>query len=300
MVGLETLRTRKLRAAAKAKLGNCYEAVQILENQYGMKFGNSNVYEERNAPVFIFAAGWRSGSTLLQRLIMSKNGAFVWGEPFEQEALIVRMGEAIRALAFGMSPKHKFFSEKCDPAALSQRWTATIAPDVSRLREAYRALFLTLFDPRDYTEVCQRWGVKTVRVSPQYWYLFRWLFPEAKGIFLVRNPYDAYASFRGKAFFHEWPHRPVVGPREFARCWADSVSYFPSQGEKNTMIVRYESMIEEPGVILAIEKFLNLSINRAVLTQKLGSSENNFDELNLIERQIFRHFVHKSAEKYGY
>ena len=37
--------------------------------------------DDVDEPVFLFSAGWRSGSTLLQRLIMSDASIFVWGEP---------------------------------------------------------------------------------------------------------------------------------------------------------------------------------------------------------------------------
>ena len=33
-------------------------------------------------PVFLFSAGWRSGSTLLQRLITHGGEVMMWGEPF--------------------------------------------------------------------------------------------------------------------------------------------------------------------------------------------------------------------------
>ncbi len=37
--------------------------------------------EEDERPIFILSAGWRSGSTLIQRLIMSKERILIWGEP---------------------------------------------------------------------------------------------------------------------------------------------------------------------------------------------------------------------------
>src|SRR5437762_14385522 len=47
-------------------------------------------------PVFVLAAGWRSGSTLLQRALLSH--CFVWGEPFGHAGLIERLAEPLRAV----------------------------------------------------------------------------------------------------------------------------------------------------------------------------------------------------------
>src|SRR5262245_61056868 len=44
-------------------------------------------------PVFVFAACWRSGSTLLQRMLL-KN-CLVWGEPYGPHALIWGMARQI-------------------------------------------------------------------------------------------------------------------------------------------------------------------------------------------------------------
>lgn len=33
-------------------------------------------------PVFILSAGWRSGSTLLHRMIMADEKVMIWGEPY--------------------------------------------------------------------------------------------------------------------------------------------------------------------------------------------------------------------------
>src|SRR5262245_37805430 len=47
-------------------------------------------------PVFVLAAGWRSGSTLVQRALMSQ--CLVWGEPFGHGGLIERLADPLRAI----------------------------------------------------------------------------------------------------------------------------------------------------------------------------------------------------------
>ena len=54
-------------------------------------------FEEQ--PVFIFSAGWRSGSTLLQRMIMEFNkNIIIWGEPFDHSNIHDNMVNQFRTL----------------------------------------------------------------------------------------------------------------------------------------------------------------------------------------------------------
>jgi hypothetical protein len=46
-------------------------------------------------PLFVFSAAWRSGSTLLQRLIVSTERHFLWGEPYDLCDLIRRLADSL-------------------------------------------------------------------------------------------------------------------------------------------------------------------------------------------------------------
>src|SRR5260370_858511 len=60
------------------------------------------------APVFVLAAGWRSGSTLLQRLLMP--ACFIWGEPFGHADLIDSLADHLRC-----------FTHRCPDELLTTR-----------------------------------------------------------------------------------------------------------------------------------------------------------------------------------
>ena len=49
----------------------------------------AQVFEEEfpESPIFLLAAGWRSGSTLLQRILVTDPSVLLWGEPFGEMAL---------------------------------------------------------------------------------------------------------------------------------------------------------------------------------------------------------------------
>ena len=50
-------------------------------------------------PIFVFAAGWRSGSTFLQRLLLPH--CFVWGEPYGRTGMIEAMANSVGAFIDG-------------------------------------------------------------------------------------------------------------------------------------------------------------------------------------------------------
>src|SRR5262245_48832244 len=50
-------------------------------------------------PIFILSAGWRSGSTLVQRCVMSGGEAMIWGEPYGPFGLFDALADPIRRLA---------------------------------------------------------------------------------------------------------------------------------------------------------------------------------------------------------
>ncbi|MEO0535490.1 MAG: hypothetical protein AAF215_16660 [Cyanobacteria bacterium P01_A01_bin.123] len=57
------------------------EAIKTIEVRYlDLKYDNSVA----DSPIFVFSAGWRSGSTLLQRLVMSDKSVVIWGELFNR------------------------------------------------------------------------------------------------------------------------------------------------------------------------------------------------------------------------
>src|SRR3954454_6805561 len=60
--------------------------------------------ESGEEPVFVLAAGWRSGSTLLQRALLSH--CFVWGEPFGHAGLLERMADPLRTVNKGWPEPH--------------------------------------------------------------------------------------------------------------------------------------------------------------------------------------------------
>ena len=182
-----------------------------------------------DAPVFIFSAGWRAGSTLLQRMIMQNNKDIViWGEPFHLSNIFDNMLSQFRCFT-ERYPRDEYFLSRRTGKGLSDQWVANLYPDVEDLVSAHRKFFQTLFSDPALKVGATRWGIKVVRPSIDHAIYLRAMFPQCKIIFTCRDPLDAYASFRKvhDAFFLRWPDSLVATPYAFGvrlptgHSWAD-------------------------------------------------------------------------------
>jgi len=59
-------------------------------------------------PVFVLAAGWRSGSTLLQRMLMPE--CFIWGEPYGHSGMLQSLADPLRCMTADWPEPHFFLS----------------------------------------------------------------------------------------------------------------------------------------------------------------------------------------------
>ena len=123
--------------------------------------GNEIENESEKAPIFILSAGWRSGSTLMQRLIMSKERVLMWGEPYNHAGLIDKLSAPIKAFADAKWPPEQFFLSNYDSDNLSTLWVANLFPDVKYLRQAGRAFISTLLKQPAMEIGFDYWGMIT-------------------------------------------------------------------------------------------------------------------------------------------
>jgi hypothetical protein len=200
-------------------------------------------------PVFLFAAGWRSGSTLVQRVLMSAGDLMVWGEPFARAGLITTLVDQFRCFTPDWPPRAYFIDSFS--GELSDQWIANSYPQVGRLIAAHRAFLLELLAAPAREHGRQRWGFKEVRLGGSHALYLKLLFPRAKFIFLVRDPYACYASFRHyiKSDFVAWPERPVFSAADFGRLWHELAADFQRTcPQVGGFWLRYEDYLADPAV----------------------------------------------------
>lgn len=150
------------------------------------------------------SAGWRSGSTLVQRLLCSDPNTLIWGEPFGEAVPVPRLAAMIEAFVKKAPNRAADAYDEVTrnaTAPLCDLWIPNLNPGFAALRRAHRAFFDTLLMAPARARGYRRWGAKWVRLSAHHARYLKWLYPRAKFVFLVRDPLDAWRSYKGRRWY---------------------------------------------------------------------------------------------------
>lgn len=236
-------------ARLREALGRTSEAARLDEEQ----------------PVFVLSSGWRSGSTLLQRMIMeNRRDLLMWGEPLPHCNIHDGLINQFRAFTAHWPPRPYFLSgmKLADPA---DSWVANLYPDIDDLLKAHRSFHHTLFAEPAYEAGWKSWGLKEVRFTLDHAMYLRALYPNCKIVMLYRNPYDAYLSYShwDVTVFRTWPDRFVSTPYAFGRNWAELTrGYLEGHEKVDALLVRYEDL-DRPGTAERLQSYLGWPVPRA-------------------------------------
>jgi len=220
---------------------------------------------DEEQPVFVLSAGWRSGSTLLQRMIMeNRKDLLMWGEPLPHCNIHDGLVNQFRAFTSQWPPSPYFLSamKLQDP---SDTWVANLYPDVDDLLKAHRNFHHTLFAEPARRAGWKSWGLKEVRFTIDHAMYLRVLYPKCKVILLYRNPYDAYLSYShwNVTVFRTWPDRFVSAPYAFGRNWAELTrGYLEGHKRIDALLIRYEEL-DRPDAVARIQSYLGWPVPRS-------------------------------------
>ncbi|MDX1577602.1 MAG: sulfotransferase [Gemmatimonadota bacterium] len=228
-------------------------------------------------PIFLLAAGWRSGSTLLQRLVSGEERALIWGEAYARCAYVQRLAESLRPFGRHYPPEEYLvssFESAPGPDEPLSGWIANLFPEASDLKAAHRAFFDRWLGTPASRRGYPRWGLKEVRLTAAHAAYLRWLYPHADIVFLVRDPLDAYRSYRefGVAY-GRWPEA-VISPAEFGDHWARLASGFAEHARPlRALLVHFEKIERrDRDTLEALEAHLDLDLGRDALEHRVGGT----------------------------
>ena len=250
--------------------------------------------------VFVFAAGWRSGSTMLQRVIMGSGEVFLWGEPHARMDLVRRLGDSLRPVSQDWPRDADIFDPALEAAETSARWIANLAPAPGALFDAHRAFFRTFLAPPESFGSVRHSGMKEVRLSADYAFYLKLLFPQAKFVFLVRNPYDQWRSYRKWASWYDrWPAGQVTSPTHFGRSWRHLASSFLNPpSDLGAITVRYEDLVSEGAE--AVADHLGIALASDALSQRVTGTSRQSEEIPSRELRQLRRAAETTAMAFGY
>jgi hypothetical protein len=220
------------------------------------------------SPIFVMAAGWRSGSTLLQRLIVSSGETLIWGEPFGTSAIFRAMSEPLRRIPRELDSNRML--ESRDKEKLATTWIANLYPPMDSLLLAHQTFWNTLLAEPARKAGYKQWGLKEVRLETQQITYLKWMYPKARFVFLVRNPYDAYASYKRQmgVWYETWPDRPISTAQQFGLQWQRLATGYVNNTEYfGALFLKYEQL--SSGGTDQLAQFLGLEFEKSVFELKI-------------------------------
>lgn len=268
--------------------------------------GSARVCEDREAesPIFLLATGWRSGSTLLQRILVTDPQVLLWGEPLGEMALVSEMAGMLTRLSTFPELRERCSASDSVFSSLATSWIATLFPPGDDFRVGLRTLLTRWLGESARQRGFRRWGFKEVRLGAAEATLLRWLYPSAKFVLLSRNPYDCYLSLSDSGWHHVYHRRPDIRVdsaaglarhwNRIALSWAELPADFPA------FRIKYEDLIGGGVDFRKLESWLGVKLNETVALSASVKSTARRHRLGSCQRWIITHEAAAGMRALGY
>jgi hypothetical protein len=263
----------------------------------------------RTTPIFLLG-GHRGGTTLVQRLLNSYDDVAIWGE---HEGALTPIAEAYFR---GAESRQLFGNVRApggsDPRTDWQAWMSAVT--AADWDASFRRLVTSLFLPEGANGI-RHWGFKEIRYGTtgddRAIEMLARLFPEARVVFIVRNPFNMLASAASRP---EGPRRL----RDVARVCGRIAGRFRTfarwhaSGRLQSYWIVYEELVQEQGDVQRLLADLGHSLGpaqRAVLAAEGRGRGSSFRDAVVNERwrrlrpawlAVARHGLGPTARDLGY
>lgn len=193
-------------------------------------------------PVFVLGCTFRSGTTFVQRLLISTGQVFVWGENVgivEELERIVRKLDSWSGISAGQ--REDFAQTGTDS------WIANLnPPGKDPALRAVRAFFDAYYGAPSAQRGVPRWGFKEVRDTGRAARFLLEVCPDARVVLLVRHPRAVLASMATSAWYAH-----AGSAQGIAQAWIDNVRAFLDLRDPRAGLFRLEDFGTQPEPTLA-------------------------------------------------
>jgi hypothetical protein len=196
-------------------------------------------------------------------------------------------GQVDRQLVARLTPRGTADTGEVLDGAVADRRTANLHPTPETLLDSHRAL-LHLFAAPAGAPADSGWGFKEVRLSAEHALYLHLLFPRARFVFLVRDPFDAYASYKSwRSWYRRWPDDQVRTAWTYGGLWAELAEGFLAEAATvGGILVGYEDLVSGGPAIAALEGRLGARVDEKVLAHRISGHDRGPDRLSRLERGV--------------
>ncbi len=257
-------------------------------------------------PVLVLSVCWRTGSTLLQRLLCDA-GILVWGESggaldgledaFERYRQMTGPGGTRFRHGFGGNGTQQYERFASDPRSGAHHWIACMNPPPPTIEDAFRNLFLKLYAHPAHALGFGRWGIKEVQVGADAARWMQTLFPGSQVVVLARHPYDVLLSIKRRNWMDRRETRfPLL---HYARHWARMARSLRTVPD--AVLVRYEDLVGRPETCERLAERLQAPVRFELIeTSRADWRAERNASLTRAERLAIRALTREAASDWGY
>lgn len=255
---------------------------------------------DKECPVFLLATGWRTGSTLVQRILATDHRLLLWGEPYGRYGMLPGFTDALSKMSNAPIGDQVFSLPGTQ--SMEKSWIANLYPTMADLRLALQAFICQIFKQPAIEQGFARWGLKEVRLDFHDAVMLHWLFPAAKFLVVTRNPLNAYRSAIGLGnLYKTWPDGLVDNPLAYGRHWNSlAMSWVSAPESFPRRIVRLEDIQSAQIDFDELQTFLELDITPSNATGKKIGATIDAVQLTKMDKVIIRRACSSGMLEYGY
>lgn len=209
--------------------------------------------------VFVIACAPRSGSTLMQRLLMSHPDLFMWGEGRYLIRPLLDFDKGYDQC----KDKSRWSWEAARDNGLIKGWYPSMMPEVPS-----KQLVAGWLDQLMGSQPFGSWGCKFIMITPDEVKRLHSIFPDAGFIFLTRNFEEVSESFQSVK--QRWDMKLTVN--DIFLAYQRLVAFFRDPGFE-ALDIHYDELVSDPAAAAnKIEGFLGMqsgSLNMEVFKHKV-------------------------------